>query len=165
VSSDHARVSVAVAVSPADAFEVFTNEIDRWWRRGPKYRNAGTRRGLIHLEPRLDGRLFESFATDTGETVFEAGRVRVWEPPSRLAFSWRNSVFAAGEDTLVEVEFAATRNGTLVTVTHRGWSAIRDDHPARHGQQSREFLRSLGLWWGEQLASLRRAAEVPAVES
>jgi hypothetical protein len=42
-----------------------------------------------------------------------------------------------------------------VTVTHRGWAAIRPDHPARHGQASAEFLRRLGLWWGEQLSSYR----------
>jgi len=86
-------------------------------------------------------------------------RASVWEPPTRLAFSWRNATFAPEEITFVEVEFAPTSSGTCVTVTHRGWSGIRDDHPARHRQSSRDFLRSLGLWWGEQMTSFRRTVE------
>jgi hypothetical protein len=48
-----------------------------------------------------------------------------------------------------------------VTVTHRGWAAIRTDHPARHGQPSAEFLRRLGLWWGDQLGVYRLSAGAP----
>lgn len=155
---DQARVSVAVAVAPADAFEVFTAEIDRWWRRGGKFRHAGARSGFIHLEPQVGGRLFESIDGATAAHVIEVGRVRVWEPPRRLVFSWRNATFAPNEETEVEVEFNPTRSGTLVTVTHRGWSTLRDDHPARHGLLGAEFARMIGLWWGEQLTSLREAA-------
>jgi uncharacterized protein YndB with AHSA1/START domain len=154
-SGDQARVSVSVAVPPAVAFEIFTTEIDLWWRRGPKFRHAGRRGGFIRLEPQLGGRLFESIDGEKGEHVFEVGRVRVWQPPERLAFSWRNATFAPNEQTDVEVEFRPTPSGTLVTVTHRGWSALRPDHPARHGQQGADFARMIGLWWGEQMSSLR----------
>jgi hypothetical protein len=34
MSGDSARVSVTVEVPPTLAFEIFTEEIDRWWRRG-----------------------------------------------------------------------------------------------------------------------------------
>jgi uncharacterized protein YndB with AHSA1/START domain len=87
------------------------------------------------------------------------GRVRVWEPPKRLCFSWRNATFAAHEHTEVQVEFVPTPTGTLVTVTHSGLSALRADHPARHGLQGAEFSRMMGLWWGEQLSSLRLIAD------
>jgi hypothetical protein len=155
---DQAHVSVAVAVPPAHAFEVFTAEIDRWWRRGAKFRHAGARAGFVHFEPQLGGRIFESFEAASGEHVVEVGGVRVWDPPHRPVFSWRNATFAPDEQTEVEVEFKATRSGTLVTVTHRGWSALRDDHPARHGQVGAAFARMIGLWWGEQLSSLREVA-------
>jgi uncharacterized protein YndB with AHSA1/START domain len=158
VSGDQARVSVAVAVEPVAAFRIFTEEIDRWWRRGPKYRNAGSNSGLIHLEPRLGGRLFESFAIADGESVVEVGRVKVWEPPTRVVFSWRNATFAPDESTEVEVEFTPSGAGTLVVVTHRGWSALRPDHPARHGLEGADFARMIGLWWGEQMTALRRHA-------
>jgi len=155
MSGDQARVSVAVAVPPKDAFDIFTGEIDRWWRRGPKFRNAGRRAGFVRLEPHVGGRLFESVDGKDGELIFEVGRVHVWDPPTRLAFSWRNANFAPDEVTNVTVEFAPISSGTLVTVTHVGWGALRADHPARHGLQGAAFSRMIGLWWGEQMTSLR----------
>jgi uncharacterized protein YndB with AHSA1/START domain len=152
---DRVRISVRVAVSPHDAFRVFTEEIDQWWRRGPKYRVAGTRRGFIRVEPGVGGRLFESFAGDGETRVVETGRVTVWEPPRRLVFDWRAVAFAPSETTEVEVEFAPSAGGTLVTVTHRGWSAIRRDHPVRHGLDVAAFIRMMGLWWGDLLTSMR----------
>ena len=155
MSGDQARVSVSVALEPTAAFAVFTGQIDQWWRRGPKYRHAGSRSGLIHLEPRVGGRLFESFESSGATTVIEVGRVKVWAPPERLVFSWRNETFAPDEWTEVEVGFAPSGAGTLVVVTHRGWSSLRADHPARHGLEGRDFSRMIGLWWGEQLSALR----------
>jgi uncharacterized protein YndB with AHSA1/START domain len=91
--------------------------------------------------------------------VFVVGHVRAWEPPSRLVFTWKNETFAANEDTEVEVIFAATKSGTQVTVTHRGWAGIRPDHPARHSMPADEFIRSLGSWWSDQMTSLRLLSE------
>jgi uncharacterized protein YndB with AHSA1/START domain len=161
VSADQARVTVAVRVPPEAAFEIFTAEIDRWWRRGLKFRQAGQKRGLIHLEPRVGGRLFEQFDVDGGSQVLEVGRVRIWDPPVKLAFSWRNANFAPEELTDVEAEFCATDTGTRVTVTHRGWSKLRADHPARHGLADREFIGIKARWWGEQLSALREYALGP----
>ena len=152
---DTARVSVTVRVPPPVAFEIFTHDIDRWWRRGIKFRHAGARRGFIRLEPHIGGRLFESIDGERGPHVFEVGRVNVWDPPRSLAFSWRNANFAPEEHSAVEISFSATARGTLVSVTHRGLAALRPDHPARHGLQGASFNRMIGLWWGEQMASLR----------
>lgn len=152
---DQARATVLVAVPPEVAFQVFTEEIDQWWRRGLKYRVAGGNRGFIHLEPRLGGRLYESFEVKGTARVFETGTVTVWEPPSRLAFEWRGANFAPGERTEVEVLFAPSPSGTTVTVTHRGWASLRPDHPVRHGQDVRAFIRTMGLWWGDLVSSLR----------
>jgi uncharacterized protein YndB with AHSA1/START domain len=154
-----ASVSLAVAVAPAIAFEVFTQETDLWWRRGLRYRLAGRRPGSLRFEPGLGGRLFESFETPSGIQVYEAGRVTVWQPPSRLVFTWRNSNFVAEESTEVEVLFEPTHTGTRVTVQHRGWSAIRSDHPARHGLDDAAFSRMMGLWWGDLMTGLREFIE------
>lgn len=156
---DQARITVSVAVPPDVAFDIFTNDIDRWWKRGPAYRHAGRREGIIRLEAGVGGRIFESIEWDGAERVFEVGRVQVWEPPSRLVFTWRNSTFTANQSTEVEVVFVPGAKGTLVTVTHRGWSTLPADHPARHGMPAAAFIRSVGLWWGELLTSLRRQAE------
>lgn len=154
-ASDRVRASVLVRVPPREAFVLFTEHIDAWWKRGARFRHAGARSGLIHLEPRVGGRLFESFDTTAGERVVEVGRVLAWEPPVRLAFSWRNEAFTPQQTTTVEVSFEATASGTQVSVVHRGWDGIPPDHPVRHGEDVRAFLRTMGLWWGEQLASLR----------
>jgi hypothetical protein len=152
---DRARISVAVAVPPQVAFDIFTADIDQWWRRGIKFRHAASRSSLLRIEPQVGGRLFESFERDGTEHVIEVGCVQVWEPPRCLKFSWRNANFAPDEHTEVEVEFAPLSSGTLVTVTHSGLSALRADHPARHGLQGADFSRMIGLWWGEQMSSLR----------
>src|SRR5450631_2864798 len=107
MTGDSARVSVTVAVPPPLAFEIFTEEIDRWWRRGIKFRHSRATGGLLRIEPEIGGRLFESFEGEDGPHVLEVGRVRIWEPPRRLGFTWRNANFAAHEHTEVDVEFAA----------------------------------------------------------
>ena len=157
MSGATARVSVSVRVDPASAFELFTRDIDRWWRRGVKFRHSRREGGLICLEPRTGGRLFESSGERDSEVV-EVGLVEVWDPPRRLAFSWRNAAFAPHERTLVEVEFSATPAGTQVTVTHRGLTSLPADHPARHGLADAEFIRSVGLWWGELMGAYRNFA-------
>jgi uncharacterized protein YndB with AHSA1/START domain len=154
ISGDRATVSVRVAVTQAAAFDVFTREMDLWWRRGPRFR-FGRQPGRLNFEPSLGGRLFESFPSESGTHVIEVGRVTVWEPPSRLVFTWRNVNFAADESTEVEVLFAPTETGTLVTVQHRGWGALRADHPARHGLEGADFSRMIGIWWGDLMTGLR----------
>ena len=153
-----ATVAVRVSVPPAAAFTAFTAEIDRWWRRTPKYRQAGgAPDAAITIEPRVGGRVFETWRDGGGAREFVLGTVRVWQPGERLVYSWRNATFAPLEETEVEVTFAAVGSGTLVTVRHRGWDALRKDHPARHGMDDVAFARSLGLWWGEQLSALRES--------
>jgi uncharacterized protein YndB with AHSA1/START domain len=157
-SGDKATVSVSVAVAQRDAFDVFTQEIDLWWRRGPRFR-FGRRPGMLSFEQHLGGRLFETFPLEVGTHVQEVGRITVWEPPARLVFTWRNVNFADDESTEVEVTFAPTESGTLVTVQHRGWGALRADHPARHGLQGAPFSRMIGLWWGDLMSGLREFVE------
>jgi uncharacterized protein YndB with AHSA1/START domain len=151
---DQASVTISLAASPTQAFEAFTQDIDLWWRRGPRFRNARGERGIVRIEPGIGGRVFESFDSDAGEVVIEIGRTQVWDPPHRLVFAWRFSNFAPGESTEVEVLFRPSANGCRVTVVHRGWSLVRPDHPARHGLANAEFIRMIGLWWAEQMRSL-----------
>lgn len=159
-ADNQVRVTVGVAVPPPLAFEVFTQEIDLWWRRGPQYRQTSGPRALMAIEPRAGGRVFEQ--GDPDAPVQEVGRVLAWEPPHRLVFTWRAANFAPLEHTEVDVRFEPSAQGTTVTVTHRGWAALRADHPVRHGQASAAFLRRLGLWWGGLLAAYRFSATIIA---
>jgi uncharacterized protein YndB with AHSA1/START domain len=155
VIADQVRVSVLVEVALEIAFKVFTEDIDVWWRRGRKYRFAGPGRGMIHLEPWIGGRLFESFDGGVETKIFETGTVTAWEPPSRIQFEWRAANFSEGESTTVEVLFQPRPNGTLVTVVHGGWGKIRLDHPARHGLDVAAFIRMMGFWWSDLMNSFR----------
>ncbi len=157
-SHDQTRVSVLVEVPPELAFQIFTEDIDLWWRRGLEYRVAADRHGTLHLEPRVGGRLFESFVKGGDAALQETGRVTEWSPPRRLAFEWRAVSFQPGDTTTVEVDFEPTPSGTRVTVTHRGWSRIRQGHPVRHGLGPDAFIRSMGLWWAKLMTSLREQA-------
>ena len=163
---DQARATVTVPVAIDEAFRIFTQEINVWWRRGSRFRNARGEladQGIICVEPRVDGRVFESYVLNGGETVVEMGRITEWLPPDRLVFRWRASNFAPHERTEVEVQFTALRASadpvrtarTQVVVTHRGWADIRGDHPARHGLVHAEFVRMMGMWWGDQMISMR----------
>lgn len=152
---DAARVSVFVAVPPAAAWDVFTKETDLWWRRGPRFRIAGSRRGALGFEPGEGGRLFETFGQPPEAHTFTVGRILAWEPPSLLEMEWRGVNFKPHESTRVTVRFELQGEGTLVTVHHRGWSALPADHPARHGLTGAAFSRMIGLWWGDLLTALR----------
>ena len=149
---DSVRVSALLKVPPSEAFRVFTEDIDQWWRRGLKYRVQGPGRGVVHLEPHVGGRLFEQ--VDGGQVV-QTGTVRVWQPPTRLVFEWRGVNFAPGESTEVELSFEPSASGTQVTLVHRGFASLRGDHPVRHGQPVPAFIRSMGLWWGGLMQSLQ----------
>ncbi|HEY5934846.1 MAG TPA: SRPBCC domain-containing protein [Kofleriaceae bacterium] len=157
-AADKVRVTTFVRVTVEDAFAVFTEEIDRWWRRGPAYRVSGRDPGTLHLEPRLGGRIFEQYGAE-GSALHEAGTITIWEPPRHLAFEWRSVTFVPGESTTVELWFEPSGEGTRVTLEHRGWTAIREDHPVRHGNPTGAFLRDLGMWWGGLLTSLREVIE------
>ena len=152
---DAAAVSVQVAVLPAEAFEIFTQETDLWWRRGPQFRVAGNRRGTLGFEGGVGGRLFETFDTPAGPFTHETGRITAWQPPHLLRFEWRGVNFKPGELTFVEVHFEASGAGTLVTVRHSGWSALPTNHPARHGLVGPDFSRRIGLHWGQLMTAFR----------
>jgi hypothetical protein len=153
-SGDAASVTVLVRVPPPEAFVLFTAEIDLWWRRGVAYRAGGAGPSRLTLEPRLGGRLVEALGGARPREVVLAHVTR-WEPPDALALEWRGVNFGAGERTFVEVAFRAASSGTLVTVRHSGWSALRPGHPARHGHVGADFSAFLGSWWAGLATALR----------
>ena len=70
-----------VAVDCERAFEVFTAEVDAWWRRGPRFRWCPERDGVMQFEPFVGGRFYER--TPSGEE-FDLGAVQENE---RLMFA------------------------------------------------------------------------------
>jgi uncharacterized protein YndB with AHSA1/START domain len=155
-SPDRVRVTTFVAVPPGEAFEIFTREIDRWWGRGPRFRFAGEADGHLRFEDTSPRRLVQAF--DDGTPPFVVGEVLAWEPGARLLLEWRLANFAPGEVTQVEVRFEASGEGTRVALEHRGFAALRPDHPVRHGQSGQAFTDRIGLWWADLLGSFRERA-------
>jgi hypothetical protein len=155
-SPDRVRVTTFVALPPGEAFEVFTREIDRWWGRGLRFRFAGDADGHLRFEETSERRLVQSF--DDAAPPFVVGKVLAWEPGARLLLEWRLGNFAPGEVTQVEVRFEASGVGTRVALEHRGFAALRPDHPVRHGQSGQAFTDRIGLWWADLLGSFRERA-------
>ena len=167
------RVLVALRVDcpPERAFEAFTSEIGQWWRPSPLFQFTPGRTGVLAFEGGPDGSLTEVY--DNGER-FEIGRVRAWEPPSRLVLSWRQASFAADQETELHVRFEAVEpaepvgpgrgpgtrppsgHQTRVTVEHFGWDTIPQEHAARHGFPLLTFQQRHAEWWRTSLEALRR---------
>ncbi len=152
-------VALRVQATPVRSFAVFTEDIASWWRPNQLFRFvAGRPPGTLAFEPREGGRFTETF--DDG-SVFEIGRVTVWAPGARLAFTWRQASFAPDQETRVEVTFEAVGAETRVTVTHHGWETVPPAHVARHGFPDGIFLRRHGEWWQTLLASLATRLVAP----
>ncbi|MGZ0148266.1 VOC family protein [Kribbella sp. WER1] len=103
-----ATASVEVAVDPATAFKVFTEEIDLWWVRGPINFFDAARATAMQIEPGVGGRILEVYTPP--DDVLELGRITGWEPGALLTY--RSSV----DDTETRIDFVAEGAGTKVTV-------------------------------------------------
>lgn len=143
-------VALRVKASPERAFEAFVAEIGAWWRPSRLFETT-PRPGVLSFEPGEGGRLIE---TRAGGKVFEIGKIRVWEPPHRLIFSWRQASFPPDLHTEVEVAFEATGEETRVSVEHRGFDRIPAG-AARHGFPDRVLLARLADFWRAQIGAVR----------
>jgi uncharacterized protein YndB with AHSA1/START domain len=142
--------SIRVEATPARAFDVFTREIDAWWQPNGLFRFTRNSPGQLKFEPGPGGRLIEILPDGD---IFEIGHITAWEPPLRLAFTWRQETFAPDQLTHVEVRFEPVGNETRVKVEHYGWDAIPPEHVARHHFPDPIFLLRHGEWWQALLLS------------
>ncbi|HVE63851.1 MAG TPA: SRPBCC domain-containing protein [Mycobacteriales bacterium] len=116
--------SVVVPLPPADAFLLFTRDMEEWWPldtfsvAADSHGGALRATGLV-FEQRCGGRIAERLS-DGSEA--EWGRVLVWDPPSHVAFSWKPTL-EAGPFTRVDVTFTETSRGSRVELVHSGWAA------------------------------------------
>jgi uncharacterized protein YndB with AHSA1/START domain len=148
---DMAEVATAAPVhmeivveAPIDrAFEVFSTEMGSWWP--PEHHILeGELREMV-FEPRVGGHIY-----DVGKDGSECrwARVLVYEPPTRLVFSWDiNLAWQVEQDpdrtSEVEVRFDALEPGrTQVTLEHR--------HIDRHGEGWEQMHSAVGSpdGWG-----------------
>ena len=122
VDSDSVTVTTVLAVDRATAFYVFTEEVDFWWKRGPRFRVDPSRPSTMRFEPRVGGRFLEVY-DEASDDSFEHGKVRAWEPNERVVFEMRARDLKPEERTEVEIRvesvapehdaFRAARRGAL----------------------------------------------------
>lgn len=154
-------VSLRVPCSPDEAFALFTEEIGVWWADSAFFRFTPRSPGTLAFEPPgadgEGGRLIERLP---GGKVFEIGPVRAWAPGERLVVEWRHASFGPGHATEVEVTFERVGTETRVSVEHRGWESVPQDHVARHGFPLQLTNQRQGEQWRAGLERLsQRAAE------
>lgn len=147
-------VSTVVEVDPQEAFRIFTEEVDLWWKRSPRFRQSSDPKGTMRFEPGEGGRLIE-IADDLEDGQYEFGKVLVWKPAERLCFEFRARANAIGEESEVDVVFEKTANGTRITIVQTGWEDLPPDHPVRHGLDEDAFNTMLAVFWGDLLSSAR----------
>jgi len=113
------RQATLVRSEITHTFEVFVSSIRVWWPVQP-FSAGGERVVNVTVEPRLNGRVYETWADGT---VVDWGQVLAWEPPHRIAMTWTSTPVAT------EVELTFTELGpvlTRVAVEHRGWDALSE---------------------------------------
>jgi len=104
------RKSIRVERSPQIAFRVFCEEMGQWWPGG------FGKDSKVFIEGRVGGRYYER-GPDGLEK--EIGKVTAYEPPSRVAFTFRAPSWELS--TEVDVRFIADGAGTRVELEHSGW--------------------------------------------
>jgi len=144
--SDSVTVSVEVAVSQTGAFDIFTREIDAWYRVDPDTLPDITRTAAIGFEPRVGGRFMDVHDRATGAGR-EIGRVTAWEHGRRLAFT-------DNEGSEVEVSFEPAGAGTNVVLCHRGLDRVVSQ---RAGELRRSGWAALAPVYRAHVAAHARA--------
>jgi uncharacterized protein YndB with AHSA1/START domain len=147
-------VALRVKATPERAFRAFVEEIGEWWRPNVLFETT-PRPGVLSFEPGEGGRLIE---TRENGKVFEIGTIRVWEPPGKLVFSWRQASFPLDLHTEVEVGFEAVGAETRVSVEHRGFDQVPADSAARHRFPDEVLLMRLAEFWRAQIAAVGERA-------
>ncbi len=116
------ELTKTVPLPPQQAFDVFVQQMDTWWpRQGVfpySFAPKSTRPLHICFEAQPGGRYYETFA-DGGEYII--GRINIWEPPARLAYTWRDPTWQG--ETTIELRFDDEGEGTHIRYQQNGFAA------------------------------------------
>jgi uncharacterized protein YndB with AHSA1/START domain len=133
--------TATVGLPVEQAFTMFTGSFTAWWPH--QYHIGQAELAEIILEPHQGGRWYER-GVDGSECDW--GRVRVWEPPRRVVFTWQINgswQFDPDPDHASEIEVRFTEAGpeaTTVDVEHRHFERLVG------GQAVHDAIRGGGGW-------------------
>jgi len=146
------RKTVRVNANAARAFDVFANNINRWWPASHTILKAPLKETII--EPFVKGRWYQ-IGEDGSQC--DTGHVMAWEPPHRLLLAWQINAdwqFDPKLITEVEVKFIAEgERTTRVELEHRNLE--------RMGEKAETVRASVDSpnGWGAILEAYRQVAE------
>jgi uncharacterized protein YndB with AHSA1/START domain len=145
------RKIITVKASQAQAFEVFTSGLGRWWPRDKGIGKLPMKAAM--METHLGGRWYE-LAEDGTQT--NVGRIIVWEPPERFVMTWDINSQWKPDATIsseVEVKFVAVGvDTTRVELEHRKFEQMG----AEQGESMRKHVDG---GWPAMLERFRNQAE------
>lgn len=147
-----ARAEVLVEATPEEAFAIFTDEIELWWRTDTPYWNDRARGRSVRIEPGIGGRFIEVYDLETG-AGFEVGRVTAWEPGRRLGLTWTQVGWPDGVATDIDVTFEPVAAGTRVRLEQTGFERVPDAETFIGGYDS-GWKELLG-WFAERTNARR----------
>jgi uncharacterized protein YndB with AHSA1/START domain len=128
------RLSVRVPRPPAEAFELFTAGLARWWPLATHSISQAHAASCV-IEPRVGGAVYE---VDRDGTRHPWGQVRAWDPPRRLVLFWHpGRPQEQGQE--VEVRFEPEGAATRVELEHRDWQKL--------GAEAAQGRESYGRGW------------------
>lgn len=142
---------VRVSVAPAVAFEQFTRGMGGWWPL----------RHVSVFEEQSLGVRFEEWEggglAEVSARGLEAdwGRVLVWQPPERVAFTWHPGR-PAETAQCVEVRFISADGGTVVRLEQSRWEVL--------GAAAVETRASYETGWGGVLNAFATGVEAAAIQ-
>lgn len=112
------RLTFDVDCSVDHAFDVWTRRIGQWW---PPDHTVSAEDDLeVVLEGRPGGRIFERRRNGLEH---DWGEVTIWEPPTRLGYTWHLNRDRT-DATEVEIRFLASGASTRVEIEHRAWERL-----------------------------------------
>ena len=144
------RTSITVQAPIERAFSLFTEGIGTWW--SPDHHILEGELAEMVFEPRVGGHIYDR-AVDGRECHW--ARVLVYEPPTRVVFSWDINLswqIEPDPEKTSEVEVRFTPEGpdrTFVELEHRnidrhgeGWERMRDAVGSPDGWNLRRFAEA-----------------------
>ena len=130
---------IVVPLAPADAFELFTQGIARWWPFAG-HSCTGEDAREVQFEACVGGAVTE---VDRHAQRHPWGSLTAWSPPLHFAMSWHPAQ-PADTATALAVWFTAVAAGCELRLEHGGWDARGEEAPATRGSYEAGWALVLG---------------------
>lgn len=150
--------SISVSWDQETAFRRFTAEFGSWWP-SRTHSIGGDRLRKLVFEQQIGGRIYEEHQDGRR---FQWGQVILWEPPTRVKFTWHPSRDPSTSQE-VEIEFQIEGKGTRLELTSTGWERWgRGAARARKGY-SVGWAYVLNVWAGRRTVRMSILEAITAI--